>query len=480
MTRGSVDRTAAADGRAPGPEHIARRVLPSGLTLLCCRTGSAQYVEMLLRVPAGSRWDPDGLGGLAEYAAKGLLYGTRRLGFDKYNEALDRLGASLSAECGPDAALLRGSCLAGDLRGFSALFSEALLEPSFAAADMERLRAELLTRISERDQDTARLAGRLAIELAYPPGHPYGRPPLGLVDSVERITGGELAGFHASRYTPAGAVLAVVGPLEPEETLDALVPALRGWQPARSAETEAAAQAPRADGAGRACGNGAAGPAGGTLCPSPAADGGWPGPRTEVELPGKTQTDLALALPSVPRRAPEFEKLYVLNLVLGGLGLGGRLARRVREELGLAYYCFSTIVERQEAGPWLLQVGTNRSNVELALRTIGEELRRIRTCPVTADELEDAVGFACGSLTLQLESPAGLAEWLVRIEAYGLGPGYLREYPERLRSLEPADLLPVAQRILEPARTALAVVGPGAGGARAGGAGGFGGFVSRD
>lgn len=428
----------------PGPEDIAREVLESGLTVLCCRNEAAEYVELLLRLPAGSRWDPAGLEGAGEYSARGLLCGTQDLSFDEYNERLDRLGASLSGSSSPDAAHFRGSCLAGDLRGFAGLLAAALARPSFLPADMQRLKAELLTRISERDQDTYRFARRLALEHAYPTGHAYGRPPLGLKESVERISSPDLRSFHAAHCVPAGAILAAVGPLDPEEAIRILAEAFGEW-------VGPASRGPAREEIGGAVED--------RPLPEPGGPG-WPGPYRKAVLHGKTQADLAMALPALPRSAPEFEEFFVLNLILGGLGLGGRLGRRVRDDLGLAYYCFSAVAEREGKGPWLLHIGANPDNVALVLETVLEELERVRCQPVSAEELQEAVGFARGSLALQLEAPSGLAGWLVRMEAHGLGLDYLQEYPTRLDGQTPEGLLEAAHRTLRPARTALAVVGP--------------------
>jgi zinc protease len=432
-----------------------RERLASGLTILAAATPSAEYVELNVRVPAGSCWDPDSLGGLAEFAARGTLHGTRTRTFEVFSEALDRLGASLSVDCGPDAALWRGSCLAGDLPEFSALVREALTGPAYDREDMEKLRAELKTRICERDQDTARLARRLALEDAYPPGHPYGRPPLGLIESLERIKAQDLISFHRERYGPQGTIVTAAGPLVPGEMSRVIAGQFAGWTCQSVAETGPSAPSKGWEAASPGCA--------GRAAPFPGPERRPAGIGRRVELPGKAQADLAFALPVISRSDPDFEGLYVLDLIFGSFGLGGRVAQRVREQLGLAYYCYSGVVEREGPGPWLLQAGINPANLELALEAILEELARIRREPVTGQELADAVGFARGSLTLQLESPVGLAGWLTRLEAYRLGLDYLAGYADRLGRLTPGKLQELAGRLLDDSRGAVVVVGPPAG-----------------
>jgi len=405
-----------------------------------CRHPGVEHVELALRVPsAGSAMDGSRAEGIANFAARGTLYGTGELPFEALNERLDALGASLAADCGPDAARWRGSCLAADLAVLAGILSEVLIRPSYAPQDTEHLRTELLTAIRERDQDTREVAQRVALEDAYPGGHPYGRHPLGSLETLARISSPQLLDFHAAHFSPVGAVLALTGPLSPEEMIDQAARSLSSWAPPRPVHTAETAQ--------------------GLIAARTTATAA-PAPRRNVVLHGKTQSDIAMAKPALSRRDEDFEALALLNLILGRLGLGGRLGQHVREELGLAYYCFSGLAERAGAGPWVLSAGVNPANVELAITTIGAELKRIRQEPVTQEELETALGFARGSLFLDVESAAGLAQWLLRMETYSLGLDYLHSYPQRLAAVTPQALLRVAERYLDPDRMALVVAGP--------------------
>lgn len=436
----------------PGPSDIERRRLESGLVVLACRHPAVEHVELLLRLSsAGSALDTPEAAGLANFAARGTLHGTASRPFEVLNEQLDAMGASLAADCGPDAARWRGSCLTADLPVLAGLLGELLNGPAYTPEDVEHLRTELLTAIRERDQDTRDMAQRVVLETAYPQGHAYGMHPLGSLESLARVGQRELLDFHAAHYGPAHAVLALAGPLTPSEMIEQAAQALAGWRAAQAA--------PHAD-AGAAATTATAVTPVTALTASASPTGQGFAARHNVNLPGKTQSDVAMAIPALSRRDADFEPLAILNLILGRLGLGGRLGQRVREDLGLAYYCYSALAERTGTGPWILSAGVNPANVELAITTISEELQRIRREPVTQEELDTALGFARGSLFLDVENAAGLAQWLLRMETFSLGLDYLHRYPQRLAEVTPQALLQVAERYLDPARMALAVAGP--------------------
>ena len=420
-------------------EHAVRHQMDSGLTLLACPHHAAEHVEVILSLPAGTGLESPGQAGLANFVARAVLLGTAELDFDAYNEQLDSFGGSLSAGCQPDSAVWRGSCLAADLPRLLDLLRSALAAPAFAADDVRRLRGQLLTGIDEREQDTMRLARRVAQELAYGRDHAYGRPANGYRATVETLGPPELHDFWRAHYGPRGGIVVLVGAGDPSRLVSMVETALAGWSAGEQQPSAVGEATPEAPGPG---------------------GGAQPGARRDLTLAGKTQTDIAMVLQALPRQHPDYEALSLANLILGRLGLGGRLGQRVREQLGLAYYCFSSLVPGRGPGPWLLAAGVNPSRLAEALESIAAELERIRREPVDAGELAMAVGYARGSLSVQLEEPAGLLGTLHRLEYYQLGLDYVPRYLRWLETVSAERLLEVVQRHLAAQRMVVVTAGP--------------------
>jgi zinc protease len=441
-------------------DQTLRRTLGSGLVALSCQHRGSEHVEVALSLPAGAACETAEQCGLANFAARATLLGTAEMDFERFNEALDAFGASLAARPGADSSVWRGACLSGDLPRLLRLLRAALEAPRMAADDVERLRAQLLTGIRERDQDTMRLARIVALELAYGRQHPYGRPATGLREVVEGLDVEELRGFAATHLWPAGGTIAVVGPLPADALLEGIEAGLGDWAgPAEAPEGRSAGAGPAGPAEAPAKGAGGAGLARpGARCSVAPVDP--VGSRRDLCLPGKTQTDIAMAVQAMPRRHEDFEPLSLANLIFGRFGLGGRLGQKIRDEMGLAYYCSTALVGAEEAGPWVLAAGVNPASVELALTTVREELDRLRREPVTEPELRESVGFARGSLVVELEEPAGLVETILRLETQGLGLGYIRDYLAWLDHVRPPTLLAAAWRYLDPARISVVTVGP--------------------
>jgi zinc protease len=177
-------------------------------------------------------------------------------------------------------------------------------------------------------------------------------------------------------------------------------------------------------------------------------------------LPGKSQADIAIGGITIPRLNPDFYALNVANLILGRLGLMGRLGESVRERQGLAYYAFSGLEVGLGTGFWSARAGVNPENVDRAIETILEELRTFLMDGPTSDEFSDAIGNLTGSLPLGLETVGSIASIIADIGFFDLGLDYLQRYRATIRALTPEQLVETMRRYVDPERLAIAVVEP--------------------
>jgi zinc protease len=180
----------------------------------------------------------------------------------------------------------------------------------------------------------------------------------------------------------------------------------------------------------------------------------------EVGIPGKSQADLAAGLATIPRLHPDFVPLDVANLILGRLGLMGRLGTEVRDKQGLAYYAFSQVEPRRDGTLWSARAGVDPANIERALTSIRAELERLRREPVSETELADARSYLVGVLPLALESNDGVAATLLSLEEYGLGLDYLDRYPAIITAVTGEDILRAASEHLNPEKLVISVARP--------------------
>jgi zinc protease len=214
-----------------------------------------------------------------------------------------------------------------------------------------------------------------------------------------------LEAFHAERYSSRGAFCVVVGDVITEDVVRRLEEALGGWEASGVADADV---------------------------PTPTRP---EAAQKDVMVPGKTQSDLVLGAISIRRKDPDFQALRMANMILGRLGMMGRLGETVREEKGLAYGVHSELDAGIGAGPWAVRAGVNPTNVDAALAGIRDEMQRLREGGVTAQELDRGKNYSTGSLVLHLETNDGVAGLIQDIELFDLGLDYADRYAGIIEAL---------------------------------------------
>lgn len=414
---------------ATGAFQPQREVLENGITLLWNENHTTPSVAIRGSLTAGSVAEPTAQRGVASFTARLLRRGTRRQSSQEISEAVEALGASFSIWAGSEEAAFSAKCLGADVLTVLEMIRACLEEPSFPESEIHKTRGEVLSQLREIEDSPRALADRAMAELLYPAKHPYAHPSIGTRESVERFTRGDLEAFHTARYGPAGMLVSLAG----DADTDAVRRHLAGWFAGRSGPEHVPAPLVR-----------------------PSAE-----PRRRViALPHKSQADIVIAGPGLRRDEPDYYALNVANLILGSLGMMGRLGERVRDQQGMAYYVYSRLHARLWSGEWLASAGVNPANVERAIASILDEVRRLREEPLPAAEFGDAIANLVGSMALRLETNDGIAGYLLNTEYYGLGMDYAQRYPALIGALSREQVEEAARRYLDPAQLSVVIAGP--------------------
>ena len=181
----------------PGPEDIHKAVLSNGITVLVRSNFNSPSISMGGYLPAGAIFENDEKLGLADFVASSLMRGTRTHSFDAIYNALESVGASLGFDSGVHNTSFGGRSLVEDLPLVLSLLSESLQTPIFPKDEIERLRAQFLTGLAMRAQDTSEMADMAFDQMLFD-GHPYSRPSDGYPETVQSITRRICRNFIAS------------------------------------------------------------------------------------------------------------------------------------------------------------------------------------------------------------------------------------------------------------------------------------------
>jgi len=387
-------------------------------------------VVALLAMEAGQFFEPAGRPGVARLTAQAMLRGTARRDASAWSDALDALGASARLDVGSHAAVFSGQCLADDLGAYLDLVAETVVTPALADSGLEFVRAQALADLEEAKKDTRSVADQTWRELTYPVGHPFRTRSIGDELVVRSASLAEIRAHHRNGIHAAGSVLVLAGALDADRAFDVAERAFGAWSGTEPPDRAVA----------------------------PVILDGMR--RRAVVVPDKTQADVVLGWPGLPRTDPRFTRAQVANMVFAADTFASRAGQVVRDQLGLAYYVFSSIAGTAIQGPWTVRMGVNPENVERAISVTFTELGKIRDGAIADDDLALARDKLVGELEVGRESPNGVAGMVLEAELFQLGDDHLERYPRELRAVTKDDVVAIARKLLPLDHYALAIAGP--------------------
>jgi zinc protease len=408
-----------------------RAVLGNGAVVLVQETSISPAVTINAAFLAGGLYDFDGVAGVAHLVARVMDRGTIRRSGEVIAEALDDRGVSLHISTTRHLLILSCTCLAEDFEDMLSLVLDVARHPTFPEHEVAKRRAETATAIRQDEDNPAVRAVQSFVEMLYGAGHPYGRRSKGTLHSLERIERRTLQDFHARRVAPSVLSLAIVGDVRPEHAVERASAELDGWMPP---PPERIAVPPPPDASSRSV--------------------------RVIDMPGKSQTDIAYGFLTVSRLDPRFYAYWMMNNVLGQFGLGGRLAENIRERQGMAYYAFSSFDPSVGRGPLLVRAGVDPNNVQRAVDAIDHEVALLAAEGPTPREIAETRDFLIGSIPRMLENNPAIATFLQTAEHFGLGLDYDQRLPELLRSVTMDEVRAAAAEALHPDRAVVSIAGP--------------------
>ena len=426
--------------RAPISQEVLRVKLPkpveaklkNGLTVLIAEDHRFPTVSVQLQISgAGALFEPANLPGLASVTAQMLREGTKSQSSKQIAEAADKLGAIVgaAAEFGSTVTIFSASGLSDNFAGWFSLATEVLLDPSFPADELEKLKQRLRAQLRQQ-RANANFLLEERFHRAVFGNHPAATVSATL-ESIDTLTPELLAKWHHERYAPQNAILGIAGDVRAAELIPKLEKWLIGWNRSELKETFPNRPVPAL---GRKV--------------------------YLVDRPDSVQTTIALGNLAIDRRSPDYIPMVVMNHILGG-GATARLFLNLREEKGYTYGVYSNFIAVRYPGPWRAG-GNMRTEVTAgALTEFFHEIRRIRDEKVSAIELADTQRAITARFALSLEQPTGALGFAIVRKAYGFPPDYWETYPAKVRAVTVEDVQRVARRYLNPDAMQLVAVGDG-------------------
>jgi predicted Zn-dependent peptidase len=402
---------------------IVREVLPNGVRLITEQMDHVRSVSVGVWLTRGSRHEPQHHGGIAHFVEHMLFKGTATRSAEDIAQQVDSLGGHLDAFTSKEYAGYYIKVLDEHLPIALDVLSDLVLNPAFAADDIEREKKVILEEIKMVEDTPDDLVHELFTQ-SFWRDHPLGQPILGTTESVQELTPEILRAYFSDTYIAGNFVVVAVGNIT-HERMRALVEPTFGTLAQQGTES---VQFP------------------------PAVM-----PHAQVRAKDLEQSHVLLGTSSYPQNHDDRYAAYVLNTVLGG-SMSSRLFQNVRERRGLAYAVFSNLVAYRDAGQLTVYAGCANEAVPELVSVVVDELRGMKAAPPEA-ELRRAKDHLKGSLMLSLESTSSRMSNLARQELYFDRQFGLDETIESIERVSAEDLVRVARDLFANSSLGATVLG---------------------
>jgi zinc protease len=428
------DRTTPPQIGAPPTLHlpaVQKRTLSNGIPVWSVEIDKVPVVQVSLLVFAGATADPAQKFGVANMTAAMLDEGAANRSSLEIADAVEYLGANLSTTSGYDSSAVRLWVPVARLKDALPIMADVALRPMFPPTELERLRKERLTSMSEMRDDPRSVASLSFPRLLFGPQHRYGVPAIGTPATVQSFTVDDLKGYYRANYLPSNAALVVVGAIGADAVVPLLESAFGTWKP---------------DGASAAA-------------PAATPSGAQPSSRQVyiIDKPGAPQSQIIIGGVGVSRSTPDYFPIQVMNTILGG-SFSSRLNQNLREKHGYTYGAGSGFSMRLAPGPFNATAGVQTEVTAEALKEFFNELNGIQK-PVPADELTRGKNYLALSFPSEFETSGQIAAHLEELLVYKLPDDYYATYVQKIQAVTGQQAQQAAQKYVLPNRFAVVIVG---------------------
>ena len=396
--------------------------LDSGVRVVTEAVPGVRSVALGLWVKTGSRDETPKQAGVSHFLEHMLFKGTERHSAIEISETFDGLGAAVNAATGKETTHLHARFLDEHTEDAFALLSEMLLGPTYAEVDSER--EVVLEEIAMYEDEPMDRVHDFLAEAVFGE-HPLGRRVLGGADVIASIPVPDINAYHDSRYVAPNLVVSAAGHVD-HEVICAL--AERFVVPKKAPEAKS---------------NGAAASA---------------ETRLRFHQKDTEQYHICFGAPGLTRDDERRFALAVLDSIFGG-ATSSRLFVEVREKRGLAYSVGSYSDQYTDLGLVATYVGTREDNVEEACGLIGTELERLRSTPVSDEELARGKEHVKGRVVLSSELTATRMSRNARAVLFGLPLYAVDEMLAKVEAVTIDEITALSEELYDQQRLSAACIG---------------------
>ncbi len=410
-------------------KEFIKVVLSNGLRVILIPRKQSLASTVLILVEAGSEYETRRINGLSHFLEHLMFKGTtNRPQPGMIAEELAALGAQSNAFTSEEYTGYWAKAESRKLPKILDIVSDLYLNPVFNPDEIEKERGVIIEEINMYEDTPPRRVQELFTSLIYG-DQPAGWDIAGQKDVIKKLTREDFLKYRDERYVASKTVVVVAGGLREKETLGEIKRYVGGLPRRRALSKKKTAYKKQT------------------------------APEFLVKFKESDQSHLVLGVKSFDVFDKRRYALQVLADVLGG-GMSSRLFKRVREELGAAYYVHASADFFLDHGHFAVSAGVDHQKIHSVLRAVMEEFERLREELVPDRELQKSKDHLVGNVILGLETSDELASFYGGQEVVAKSIVTPPALVKKIQLVEAREVRSLAKLLFKKQLLNLAVIGP--------------------
>ena len=404
---------------APTPvaqrEPVVKKVLANGMTLLLKRNPALPTVAMQTYFKGGVRVETPDTNGLSQLTASLLPKGTTSHSAEEIAAIFDARGATVAAESGNNSFFVNATCLREDFSEIFQVYADIILHPSFPDDELTKTRRLLLAVLERQNDDWRTEIERLWRQLFFTVS-PYRLSLEGTAETLQHLQRQDVVAFYQRYVVPGNMVLAIVGDIDPAQTVITVEKTFNAFLSRSVAFPEVPAEPPP------------------TQVRRQVKQTQKQVAAIYIGFPGTTLTNLADRYP-----------LHMLDGIVSGLDIpGGWLHNELRgQQLVYVVHAFSWL--GLESGYFGIYAATQPDKVNTVVDMILQTMEKAKAGQISDEELDNTKQMALVTARLHQQANDQMASDIALNELYGLGYAFSDHEAEQIAKVTKADVQRVAQ-----------------------------------
>ena len=409
-------------------DRLRQFTMDNGLKVILEENKTAPVVALQIWVKIGSADERDEEAGMCHFIEHMLFKGTEKRKVREAAREIESLGGTINAYTSYDQTVYHITLASRYAETGLDILSDAIQHSTFDPLEFEREREVILEEIRRGEDDPSRRLFKQTMAILYRQ-HPYRRPVIGYEKTIRSTQRDKMVSFFKKWYAPNHMVLIAVGDFDSREMEKKVREIFKHFKPSSERLTQRVEEPVSME------------------------------VRPVISYGNFKETYLQIALPISSARHEDTPALDALSQVLGG-GEPSRLVQKIKLERGLVHSIYASSYTPKDPGLFIIGATLPAENIERTIEAILEEVNRLRTEGVTAEELHRVKVNIESNLIYGRQTVQGQAGKIGFYEVTAGDVQFEKEYMRRVALLQNEDIQKVLTKYFNGHPLSISILAP--------------------